>query len=347
MRALQKAALIGGALCATALAAQAWIRSSRWFSYRNRVAIVTGGSRGLGLALARQLVDQGAKVALCARTAADVEAAVAELRERGGDVLGVTCDVRSPDEATRLARRVAERWGRIDVLFNVAGVMEVGPLDSMTLHDFHEAMDINCWGPLHTTLAVLPQMRKQAWGRIVNVASIGGKQAVPHMLPYDTSKFALVGLSTGLRTELAQDGIVVTTVCPTLMRTGSPRNATFKGKHREEYAWFSIGGSLPIVSIDAERAAAQVLEACQNGDAEVYVANYLNPPVWAARLAPTLVTELFSLINRVLPAMGGIGQQRAFGYESQSSVSPSWATALSDEAARRHNETRPRPAEHR
>lgn len=347
MRGLQKAVLIGGALCAAAVATQALIRRSRWFSYRDRVVIVAGGSRGLGLILARQLVEQGAKVALCARTAADVDTAAAELQARGGDVLGVVCDVRHPDEVQRFVRRVIERWGHVDVLINVAGIMEVGPLDSMTLNDFHEAMDINCWGPLHTTLAVLPTMRKQAWGRIVNVASIGGKQAVPHLLPYDTSKFALVGLSNGLRTELAQDGIVVTTVCPTLMRTGSPRNASFKGKHREEYAWFSIGGSLPIVSIDAERAASQVLEACQNGDAEVYIANYLNPPVWAARLAPTLVTEVFSIINRFLPSMGGIGQQSAFGYESQSAASPSWATALGDAAARQYNETRPRPAEHR
>jgi NAD(P)-dependent dehydrogenase (short-subunit alcohol dehydrogenase family) len=347
MRALQKAALIGGGLLASAVAVQSLIQRARWFSYRNRVAIVAGGSRGLGLALARQLVDQGAKVAICARTSADVDAAVAELQASGGDALGILCDVRHPDEIQRLVRRVLERWERIDVLFNVAGIMEVGPLESMTFHDFQEAMDINCWGPLHTTLAVLPTMRRQGWGRIVNIASIGGKQAVPHMLPYDTSKFALVGLSNGLRTELAKDGILVTTANPTLMRTGSPRNATFKGKHREEYAWFSIGGALPIVSIDAERAAAQVLQACQNGEAEVYIANYLNPPVWAARLAPTLVTELFSIINRVLPTMGGIGQQRAFGYESQSAVSPSWATALGDAAAERHQEMRPRPAEHR
>jgi NAD(P)-dependent dehydrogenase (short-subunit alcohol dehydrogenase family) len=240
-------------------------------------------------------------------------------------------------------RSVFSRWGRIDVLFNVAGIMQVGPLDSMSMDDFRAAMDINCWGALHMALAALPTMRRQRWGRIVNVASIGGKRAVPHMLPYDTSKFALVGLSTGLRTELAKDGILVTTACPSLMRTGSPRNATFKGKHRQEYAWFSIGGSLPIVAMSAERAAAQIMRACQNGDGEVYITNIFSPPVWASQLAPTLTNEVLALVNYFLPSMGGIGTRSAYGYESQSAASPSILTTLGESAARENNEMSPRP----
>ena len=295
--------------------------------------------------LARQLVDAGARVAIWARTADDVEAAAAELRDRrkNATVLGLTCDVRDRDQIETAAETVRETWGRIDVLFNVAGIMEVGPLDAMTPADFHEAMDINCWGALNTVMTVLPVMRRQAWGRIVNVASIGGKRAVPHMLPYDVSKFALVGLSTGLRTELAKDGIVVSTVCPSLMRTGSPRNALFKGQNRAEYAWFSIGGSLPLISISAEQAASQILRACQYGDAEVYVCNTLNLPVIATQLIPSLTTEVLSLVNRLLPPMGGIGQRAAWGYESQSAFSPSVLTALGDQAAARNNQLRPRP----
>ncbi|MBL8826030.1 MAG: SDR family oxidoreductase [Planctomycetaceae bacterium] len=332
-------------LAATYLAyrlGQAAVRRARWFEWRHRVAIVTGGSRGLGLVLSRHLVEAGCRVFICARTADDVSAAVAELRSLGGDVDGVTCDVRNPAEVRQVVELAVTRWGRLDVLFNVAGIMQVGPLDAMTLDDFHEAMDINCWGALHTTLAVLPTMRQQRWGRIVNVGSIGGKRAVPHMIPYDTSKFALVGLSAGLRTELAQDGILVTTVNPSLMRTGSPRNATFKGQHRQEYTWFSLGGSLPLLSICADRAARQIMVACQQGESEVYIGNWLSPPVWAARLAPRLTTEVLSLVNRWLPAMGGIGQQAAYGYESESHLAPSWLTALGDAAARRNNELRPR-----
>jgi NAD(P)-dependent dehydrogenase (short-subunit alcohol dehydrogenase family) len=192
-------------------------------------------------------------------------------------------------------------------------------------------------------MAVLPAMRRQGWGRIVNVASIGGKRSPPHLLPYNVSKFALVGLSTGLRAELAKDGILVTTVCPTLMRTGSPRNAEFKSRHRQEYAWFAVSDSLPLVTLSAERAAAQVLRACQNGDGEVYIANWLNPPVLAAKFFPALTTEVFMLINRLLPPLGGIGQQSARGYESESAAAPSLLTALGDQAAVRNNQMRPRP----
>jgi NAD(P)-dependent dehydrogenase (short-subunit alcohol dehydrogenase family) len=275
MRLTAKLLLGAGVAWSTYRLLQAVVQQSRSFSYDGKVVVITGGSRGLGLVLARQLIAHGAKVAICARTAADIDAAVRELRSSGADVFGQVCDVRDRGQIQALMQSVLRRWGRIDLLFNVAGIMQVGPLDAMTLTDFHDAMDINCWGALHTTLAVLPTMREQQWGRIVNVASIGGKRAVPHMIPYDTSKFALVGLSTGLRTELAQDGILVTTVCPSLMRTGSPRNATFKGHHRQEYAWFSVGGAAPLAAVAADEAARQILRACQRGDGEVYIATML------------------------------------------------------------------------
>ena len=336
--------LAAGAGLGAWLALKTAVRHSRWFDFAGKSVLIMGGSRGLGLVLARQLVSQGAKVSMCARTEDDVQHAADELRANGGDAIGLTCDVRIPAEVEAVVDEVLARWNRIDVLLNVAGIIEVGPLDTMTLEDFHNAMETNCFGPLHAVLAALPAMRRQQWGRIVNVASIGGKQAVPHLVPYDMSKFALVGLSNGLRTELAKDGILVTTASPTLMRTGSPRNAAFKGRHREEYAWFSIGGSLPLVSMDAERAAAQILRACQAGDGDVYITNLLNPPVLAAQLAPALTAEILGFINRLLPSAGGIGQRKARGYESESLASPSPLTVLSDRAAEANNEMRPRPS---
>jgi hypothetical protein len=158
------------------------------------------------------------------------------------------------------------------------------------------------------------------------------------MLPYDASKYALVGLSNGLRTELAQDGILVTTACPTLMRTGSPRNALFKGHNRGEFAWFDMGGSLPIISVNSRRAAAQILVACQNGDREVFIANFLNPIVWAIRLAPEMTAGILAFVNRLLPPPGGIGQETARGYESESAFAPSLFTQLGDRAAERNNQ---------
>ncbi len=327
--------VLGGAGTVAALAVRSLVRRSRWFDFRGRSVLITGGSRGLGLVLARQLVDAGARLTICARTAGDLAEAEAELRDRGGDVLAVPCDVRNREEVDELVQQAADRFGPVEVLFNVAGIIQVGPLDAMTREDFEEAMAINCWGPLNTTLAVLPAMRIRRWGRIVNVASIGGKQAVPHMLPYTASKFALVGLSNGLRTELLRDGILVTTVCPSLMRTGSPPRAIFKGQHRKEYAWFSIGGSLPGITSSAEAAARQIITACQNGDREVIVGN---PLYKLTAVAPGLVHQFMQIVGRLLPEMGGIGQHAARGYESFSRLSPSILTSLGDAAALANNE---------
>ena len=130
---------------------------------------------------------------------------------------------------------MVDEIGQIDVLVNNAGIIQVGPLDTMTAEDFRRALQTHFWGPLNTILAVLPQMRMRKAGRIVNISSLGGRVSIPHLLPYSASKFALVGLSKGLHSELRKEGITVTTVCPGLMRTGSPRNAEFKGKHRAGY----------------------------------------------------------------------------------------------------------------
>ena len=181
-------------------------------------------------------------------------------------------------------------------------------------------------------------MRRRGEGRIVNIASIGGKISVPHLLPYSASKFALVGLSEGLRAELSKDGIVVTTVCPGLMRTGSPRNADFKGRHRAEYAWFSISDALPGASMSAERAARQIMAACRRGDAEIVLSLPASVAVKIQGVAPGLVSRVLGWTNRLLPRAGGIGSRSAKGRDSQSAWSPSLLTVLNERAARRNNE---------
>jgi NAD(P)-dependent dehydrogenase (short-subunit alcohol dehydrogenase family) len=325
------------------LGARSLARRARRLELAGAVVIVTGGSRGLGLALAREFGRLGARVAVGARDPNALLRAREDLVGRGVDAVTVPCDVTRPAEIEALVGAVVERWGRIDVLVNNAGVIDVGPLDAMTLDDFERAMATNFWAALHGTLAVLPVMREQGGGRIVNVASIGGKLSVPHLLPYSASKFALVGLSEGLRSEL-RDGVLVTTVCPGLMRTGSPRNASFKGRHRAEYAWFSIADSLPGVSMDVDRAARQIVRACRDGVAEVV----LSPPAKLAAtlhgLAPGLVAQALGLVNRLLPGPGGIGTRGVPGHESGSALAPSWLTALGDEAARRYNQVPPRSA---
>src|SRR5205823_6261490 len=172
-------------------------------------------------------------------------------RNIGAEVLTLPCDLRRQEEVESSIERIVARYGSVDVLINNAGLIQVGPLKHMAVQDFEEALAVHLFAPLFCTLAVLPHMRRARQGRIVNIASVGGKIAVPHLLPYCASKFALVGLSNGLRAELRRDNILVTTVCPGLMRTGSPRHAWFKGRHRREYAWFVISDSLPVLSISA------------------------------------------------------------------------------------------------
>jgi short-subunit dehydrogenase len=205
--------------------------------------------------------------------------------------------------------------------------------------DFVQAMATHFWGPLHAIFAVLPDMRRRREGRIVNITSIGGKISVPHLLPYSASKFALVGLSEGLRAELAKDGIVVTTVSPGLMRTGSPRHAMFKGQHRAEYAWFNLSDSLPGASMDAERAARQVIAAMRRGDAEVILSLPAKLAATVHGVMPGVVADALSAANRLLPdAEPGTGQQAVKGRESTSRISPSWLTRFNERAAQRYNQ---------
>jgi len=189
--------------------------------------------------------------------ATEIERAVAELRGRtrlGGRVVGACCDLQDPTAIDTMLDVVRTELGPIDVLVNNAGMIEVGPLEAMTIDDFEQAMQLHCFAPLRTMLAVKDTMRVRGGGRIANIASIGGLVSVPHLLPYSTSKFALVGLSRGMQEALARDCIRVTTVTPGLMRTGSPRNAAFKGSHRREFAWFALADSLPLLSVNSERA---------------------------------------------------------------------------------------------
>jgi hypothetical protein len=165
---------------------------------------------------------------------------------------------------------------------------------------------------------------------------------VPHLTPYCASKFALVGLSKSMRAELIKDSIYVTTVCPGLMRTGSPRHAQFKGNHRAEYAWFSISGALPMISMNADRAAGQILSACRYGRAEVTLSLPAKLAVTIDALAPGMTGELTAIASRLMPASDGAGCEAFAGCESTSAWSPSVLTTLNERAAAENNELSPK-----
>lgn len=327
-----------GAATGMYIAAKAGLALTRRYNFRNRVVVITGGSRGLGLVLARQLADEGAVLVLCARDANELDEAYKDLRRRTSTVDVYVTDLTQPPQIRSLFQRIRREIGSVDVLINNAGVIQVGPHETMTLDDYHQAMLLHFWAPLLCMWQVLPDMRRRRQGRIVNISSIGGKVGVPHLAPYCASKFALNGLSQTLQAELAKDGVRVTTVCPGLMRTGSPRHAMFKGEHRAEYAWFSIGDSLPLLSMSAERAGRQVLRACRYGKPNVTLSLPAKVAVIANAVAPNLTAEVTSVVARTLPAAGGIGRVAVPGRQSESVWAPSFLTALSERAAVRNNE---------
>lgn len=230
-------------------------------------------------------------------------------------------------------------FGQIDVLINNAGVIQVSPLEHLTEADYEESLKTHFWSAFYTINEVLPEMRERKAGRIVNISSIGGKVAFPHLNGYAVGKFALVGYSEGLRAELMKDGILVTTVCPGMIRTGSPRNATFKGRNEEEYTWFKLSDSIPGLSTSAEDCAHRIIAATKRGEAELIVTLPAKIGVAIHGVFPGLTADALSIVNQyALPAAGGVGEQRIRGSESESAASENFLTALTDQAAQDNNE---------
>ena len=331
-----KPVLFGAAAAAAAIYVA---RASRRIDFRGRTVVISGASRGLGLELARAFAGEGANLALLARSESNLAQAAEELRPYGTLVITRVCDVSEQSQVRDAVASILAGIGKIDVLVNNAGTIQVGPVENMDLDDYQRALGVHFWGPLYLMREIIPHMKERGQGRIVNIASIGGKVAVPHLLPYAASKFALVGLSEGMRAELRKDGIYVTTVCPGLMRTGSHFNAYFKGQHKKEYALFAIANASPLLSTRSELAARKIVEACRYGQAEIAITPQARLLRLANSLFPSLIAEALALVNQALPQPNGRkGEILKRGSESRSPVASSVLTRLADRAAVRNNE---------
>jgi NAD(P)-dependent dehydrogenase (short-subunit alcohol dehydrogenase family) len=283
-----------------------------------QIVLITGGSRGLGLALADRYGRSGAKLILVSRNVDELTEARNTLLARGSvqssdDVLLLPADLTDAAQAIMLIDHAISHFGRIDVLINNAGIIEVGPVENQPIAAYRRAMATNFFAALHTTHAALPHLlaRNRIHGdaAIVNIASIGGKFAMPHMLPYVASKFALVGFSEGLHAELRHKGIRVTTVCPGLMRTGGEVHAQYTGRTIKEQRWFKLAARTPILAASVTHAANKIYNAVAVGRAEITI----TPQAWlAARiagLAPETTQYAASLINElILPAPSSVDQ---------------------------------------
>jgi short-subunit dehydrogenase len=329
-----------GAVAAFASARRVFAAESDLFG---AVALVTGGSRGLGFLIARELAREGCRLAICARDADELERARLDLERRGAEVIAIRCDVADPVAAAALVQETERRLGPLDILVNNASIIQVAPIDELGVKDFQQALAVNFWGTVQPTLAALPGMRERRHGRIVNIASIGGKVSVPHLLPYGAAKFAVVGFSEGLAAELARDGVHVTTVIPGLMRTGSYLHAEFEGRPPAEFTWFALGSTLPGISMDAERAARRVVRALKRVELEPILSLPAQILARVHGLFPATIVGTLALVNRLLPRGAGVGE-RARGLELQRASGAGAlhvATSLGRAAARRFHEYPP------
>lgn len=278
-------------------------------SFKGKTVVITGGSRGLGLAMAERFAAEGARLTLLARSADQLDLAAERLQDRGAIVQPLLCDVRDRAAVGYAVDEVIREHGRIDVLINNAGVVQVTPFMHAQHSDYEDSLNTHFWGPLFTIEACLPYLLRQGGGQIVNISSVGGRIGVPHLIPYCVGKFALAGFSDALHAELRPMGIAVTTVTPYLMRTGGHRNALVRGQHQKEAAWFALGSSR-LSAISAERAARTIVEAVRRRAARV-------APGWPSRaaevvqaLAPELSAGIATAAVRFVlpsPAQGQAG----------------------------------------
>ncbi|NEB33831.1 SDR family NAD(P)-dependent oxidoreductase [Streptomyces sp. SID14446] len=322
-------------------------------------ALVTGGSRGLGLLLAARLAQRGCQVTVAARDEDELRRGAEWVKEKTGrSVSTAVCDVRDRNAVESMVRQAEARRGRLDVVVANAGVIQVAPVESLDNEAFEDAMAGIFGGTVNTAMAALPHLRmSEAGGRLCLIGSVGGLLAVPHLLPYSCAKAAVGALGEGLRAETAGQGLSVTTVHPGLMRTGSHLQAEFGGRSSKEFAWFSALSGAPVISMDAERAAERIVQALEKRRTRVVLTPAARVASVAHGVAPVAVTRLSGLAARLLPRSpstdGTVSESAEDGMAQGHAIdrpATSWtekarrlSSGLNDRAARRYNQRIPGP----
>lgn len=313
----------------------------------HKIALVAGASRGLGLLVAHELGARGYQLVICARDGETLDAAAQQLRDAGYEVHPRICDVGDNSAVVELVESIEDQLGPIEVLITVAGIIQVGPLAELNHGHFEQAVSTMLWGPVNLALAVVEPMRRRGRGHIATVTSLGGMVSVPHLLPYSTAKFGAVGFSQGLRSELSGSGVCVTTIVPGLMRTGSHLRALFTGQQSAEYAWFALGASTPLVSVNAERAARRMVQAVLAGRGMVVLTPLAKVGIPVHGVAPNATAALLGWVGRLLPGPDTGDRATIEGVQARRRMRPGrrrvhdWLTRRGRRAASRNNEIKP------
>ena len=182
-------------------------------------AVVTGGGRGIGAAVARALAEAGASVVVASRTESDIEQLASQLRAEGHQAWSVVCDVCDPQSIRELASSATDRLERVDILVNAAGIASSAPLHKLTLEDWNRVIAVNATGTFLCTQAFISGMVERKWGRVVNVASVAGLTGSRYIAAYSASKHAVIGFTRCAAAEVAQHGVTVNAVCPGFVDT--------------------------------------------------------------------------------------------------------------------------------
>jgi len=280
-------------------------RQTQTLDLQGKVVVITGGSRGLGLALAEEFARQGARLVLCARDSRQLETARQRINALGAEALAVPCDVTDQAQVQMLVDSALYQFGAVDVLVNAASVLRVGPVLSQDLQDFADVMDASFWGMVYATLAVLPHMLERQGGHIVNITSIAGKISMPHLAAFDSAQFAAVGFARSLRAELAGAGISVTTIMSGFLRESAQSGALIDDSRRQE-TWTGQIAASPLATLDTDQAARAIVTATCQGRAEVILPAPLKALAVCYDLFPDLTLELLNRLAPSHPAAGPI-----------------------------------------
>jgi NAD(P)-dependent dehydrogenase (short-subunit alcohol dehydrogenase family) len=255
--------------------------------YQGRIAFVTGGAAGIGRALCGELAAAGATVVVADINEQGAAKVAESLRHGGGRADALRLDVSDGQAVARSLREAAARHGRLDYVFNNAGISIAGDARDVSEAQWRRIVDINLWGVLHGTRAAYEIMARQGSGHIVNIASLAGLLTFPANVPYSMTKHAVVGLSLSLRAEAADLGVKVSVVCPGYVKSDIFESSTMLNAPRDK-----VMAQIPFGLMDTAEAARTILERVARNPAVIVFPRYARLLWWLYRVSPALLAPL-------------------------------------------------------